>query len=509
MNVLERVAGNWTGLRLNLFSGLTVALAMVPEAIAFSFVAGVEPLVGLWAAFFMVLITSLFGGRPGMISGATGALAVVMVALVAEHGVEYLFAAVILMGLLQLLFGVLRLGKFIRLVPHPVMLGFVNGLAIVILLSQLESFRDGHVWLAGASLWTMIGLTILAVGLILGLPKLNKNLPAPLLAIAGVAGVAALFGMDVRTVADLSSISGGFPAIGFPQVPWNFETLRIVFPYSLILASVGLIETLLTLNLVDEVTDTVGRPNKESLAQGAGNIVTGMFGGMGGCAMIGQSMINVQNGGTRRLSGVIAAIGLILGILFLSDFIGAIPLAALVGLMVVVSVKTFAWASLGRLSRVPKEDAFIIVAVTIVTVLTDLATAVVLGVAIAGLVFSWKHAKQVSVTKRDDATGRTYEVYGTVFFASVKRFTEAFTPKDDPDNVVIEFQNARMMDHSAIEAIEALVGRYEARGKSVRLRHLSPDCLTLLGKARSTVDIDPAHDPRYHPAVDHLADRIS
>ncbi len=509
MNLLQRVAGDWTGLRLNLFSGLTVALAMVPEAIAFSFVAGVEPLVGLYAAFFMVLLTSIFGGRPGMISGATGALAVVMVALVAEHGVEYLFAAVILMGLLQLTFGALRLGKFIRLVPHPVMLGFVNGLAIVILLSQLESFKDGHEWLTGARMWTMIGLTALAVALIVLLPKLNKNLPAPLLAIAGVAGVAALFGLDPRTVADLSSISGGFPLPGLPQVPWNWETLRIVFPYSLILAAIGLIETLLTLNLIDEVTDTVGRPNKESLAQGGANIVTGIFGGMGGCAMIGQSMINVQNGGTRRLSGIVAAVGLIAGILFLSDFIGAIPLAALVGLMVVVSIKTFAWASLGRLNKVPKEDAFIIIAVTVVTVLTDLATAVVLGVAIAGLVFSWKHAKEVRVVASDAGDARTYEVHGTIFFASVKHFSEAFAPSTDPDQVVIEFRYARVMDHSAIEAIEALVGRYENHGKNVRLRHLSADCRALLDKARSKVDIDPEGDPRYHPAVDHLADRLT
>ena len=508
MTLLERIAGDWTGLRLNLFSGLTVALAMVPEAIAFSFVAGVEPLVGLYAAFFMVLLTSIFGGRPGMISGATGALAVVMVALVAEHGVEYLFAAVILMGALQLLFGALRLGKFIRLVPHPVMLGFVNGLAIVILLSQLESFHTHDGWLQGKQLAVMIGLTALAVGLIIGLPKLNKNLPAPLLAIAGVAGVAAAFGLDARTVADLSSISGGFPMPGFPKVPWDLETLRIIFPYSLILAAVGLIETLLTLNLIDEVTDTVGKPNKESLAQGGANIVTGLFGGMGGCAMIGQSMINVQNGGTRRLSGVVAGLGLIAGILFLGDFIGAIPLAALVGLMVVVSVKTFAWASLGRLRRVPKEDAFIILAVTVVTVFTDLATAVVLGVAIAGLVFAWKHAKEIHVQTRDVDGERTYEVHGTVFFASVKHFTEAFTPKEDPDRVIIEFRHARVMDHSAIEAIESLVGRYAARGKNVLLRHLSADCRALLDKARSKVEIDPDGDPTYHPAVDHLADRL-
>ncbi|MGB1697427.1 MAG: SulP family inorganic anion transporter, partial [Thermoplasmatota archaeon] len=318
----------WTPpvLRANLFSGLTVALAMIPEAVAFSFVAGVEPLVGLYAAFLMCLITAIFGGRPGMISGATGALAVVMVALVAEHGVEYLFAAVVLMGLLQLLFGALRLGKFIRMVPHPVMLGFVNGLAIVIFLAQMESFQTHDGWLTGSALWIMIGLTVLSVALILGIPKINKNLPAPLLAIFGIVAVVAALGLDTRTVSDLAAISGGLPKFGIPSVPFNLETLKIIFPYSLILAAIGLIESLLTLNLIDEITDTRGRPNKESIAQGAANVVTGFFGGMGGCAMIGQSMINVQNGGTRRLSGIIAAVGLIASILFFSRWIGMIPL---------------------------------------------------------------------------------------------------------------------------------------------------------------------------------------
>lgn len=503
---LAKVFGTgWTPpvLRANLFSGLTVALAMIPEAVAFSFVAGVEPLVGLYAAFLMCLVTAIFGGRPGMISGATGALAVVMVALVAEHGVDYLFAAVVLMGILQVLFGVLRLGKFIRMVPHPVMLGFVNGLAIVIFLAQMESFQTHDGWLGGKALWTMIALTVVSVILILGIPKINKNLPAPLLAIFGIVAVVAALGLDTRTVGDLASIKGGFPAFGMPSVPFNLETLRIILPYSLILAAIGLIESLLTLNLIDEITDTRGRPNKESLAQGAANVLTGFFGGMGGCAMIGQSMINVQNGGTRRLSGIVAAVGLILSILLFSGLIEQIPLAALVGLMVVVSYKTFAWASLRVLRRVPKEDAFVIVAVTVVTVLTDLAIAVVIGVIIAALVFAWKHAKHIDVIPRDTDQGRVYDVKGTLFFASTASFTAAFSPKEDPENVVIEFQNSKVMDHSAIEAVEALVGRYEARGKKVRLRHLSPDCVLMLEKARSKVEIDPAHDPHYHPAVDH------
>ncbi len=496
--------GGWTPpvLRQNIFSGLTVALALVPEAIAFSFVAGVPPMVGLYAAFIMCLVTAVFGGRPGMISGATGALAVVMVSLVRDHGIEYLFAAVVLMGILQLIFGALRLGKFIRMVPHPVMLGFVNGLAIVIFMAQFESFHTESGWMTGRPLLTMLALVAASIAIILGLPKLNKNLPAPLIAIVAVAVAAIAMGLNTRTVADLAPIAGAFPSFTPLAVPFNLETLQIILPYSLILAGIGLVETLLTLNLIDEMTDTRGRPNKESLAQGFGNIVTGLFGGMGGCAMIGQSMINVGNGGLRRLSGIVAALGLIASILFFPGLIGGIPLAALVGLMVVVSLKTFAWGSVRVLRRVPKHDAFVIVAVTGVTVLTDLATAVVLGVIIAALVFAWQHAKEIRVDMWDTDGARLYEVHGTLFFASVAKFTQSFSPREDPDDVVIEFLGAKVMDHSAIEAIEALVTRYEARGKRVRLRHLSPDCLELLETARSKVEIDPALDPHYHPAID-------
>ncbi len=502
---LNNARASWTlnAVRLNVFSGLTVALALVPEAIAFSFVAGVPPMVGLYAAFIMCLVTAVLGGRPGMISGATGALAVVMVSLVKDHGIDYLFAAVVLMGLMQLVFGALRLGKFIRMVPHPVMLGFVNGLAIVIFMSQFESFHDENGWLTGTPLLVMIGLTIASIALILGIPKLNKNLPAPLIAIVAVALASIAFGLNTRTVADLAPLAGTFPRFAPLAVPFTLETLMIILPYSLILAGIGLVETLLTLNLIDEMTDTRGRPNKESLAQGFGNVVTGFFGGMGGCAMIGQSMINVGNGGLRRLSGIVAALGLIASILFFPTWIGRIPLAALVGLMAVVSLKTFAWGSVRVLNRVPKHDAFVILAVTVVTVLTDLATAVVLGVIIAALVFAWQHAKEIRVVRRTTEEGLVYEVHGTVFFASTAKFTAAFSPRDDPDDVIMEFQNAKVMDHSALEAIEALVGRYDARNKRVRLRHLSPDCLELLDRARSKVEIDPVHDPHYHPAIDH------
>ena len=496
-------------LRQNVFSGLTVALAMVPEAIAFAFVAHVHPLTGLYAAFLMCLITAVFGGRPGMISGATGALAVVMVSLVVTHGVEYLFATVILMGLIQLLAGALRLGKFIRMVPHPVMLGFVNGLALVIFMAQLGHFKDADgSWLGGTALYTMIGLTALTMALIYLLPRLSKALPASLVAILSVATLVQDFGLETRTVGDMADIAGGLPQFHVPEVPWNLETLRIVLPYSLILAAIGLIESLLTLNLIDDITDTRGQPNRECLAQGTANIVTGLFGGMGGCAMIGQSMINVNSGGTRRLAGIVAAIALIAFIALLSAWISLIPLAALVGLMFVVSEKTFAWGSVRILGRVPKHDALVIVAVTVVTVLTDLAIAVGVGVVISALVFAWQHAKDITITSRitgeADTAVKTYEVRGTLFFASTANFLAQFAAKNDPGEVVVEFRDAKVMDHSAIEAIEALAERYRAQGKHIRLRHLSPDCRELLDKARSAMEMDTAHDPHYHLADDRL-----
>ncbi len=499
-----------TDIKTNLLSGLTVALALVPEAIAFAFVAGVHPLTGLYAAFMMGLITAAIGGRPGMISGATGALAVVMVALVATHGVEYLFATVVLMGVLQIAFGALKFGKFIRMVPHPVMLGFVNGLAIVIFLAQFGHFKiigeDGaQHWLQGSALVTMGALIVLTMAIIYLLPRLTKAVPSSLAGIVVVSLVVIFGNIDTRTVGDLASIQGGLPSFHLPSVPLDWETLRIILPYSAILAAIGLIESLLTLNLIDEMTDTRGKPNRECIAQGAANIVTGFFSGMGGCAMIGQSMINIGNGARSRLSGISAALFLLSFILFASPLIERIPLAALIALMFVVSEKTFEWASLRVLGKVPKHDAFVILAVTVVTVLTDLAIAVLVGVIISALVFAWQHAKHIHANTRVDEAGwKIYELNGSLFFASIQNFLSLFSPREDPQDVVVEFRNARVVDHSALEAIDALAERYRAQGKRLHLRHLSPDCLELLDKARDMVEVNLMEDPHYHLADSRL-----
>lgn len=496
--------------KLCTLSGLTVALALVPEAIAFAFVAQVHPLTGLYAAFIMGLITAAFGGRPGMISGATGALAVVMVALVVQHGVEYLFATVVLMGVLQIAFGLLKLGKFIRMVPFPVMLGFVNGLAIVIFLAQMGHFKmpgpDGvPAWMTGMKLYTMLGLIALTMAIIYLLPRLTRAIPSALAGIATVSFLVIFFGIDTKTVGDMASIEGGLPQFHLPQVPLDWETLQIIFPYSLILAAIGLIESLLTLNLIDEMTDTRGMPNRECVAQGGANVITGFFGGMGGCAMIGQSMINVNNGATQRLSGIAAALFLLSFIVFASQWIAMIPLAALIGLMFVVSQKTFAWGSLAAMRKVPRSDALVVVAVTAITVLTDLAIAVVTGVIISALVFAWQHAKHIKVqTCLDDKGWKIYELEGTLFFASTAEFQTLFTPKEDPDEVVVEFRRARVMDHSAVEAIDSLAMRYQQAGKRLHLRHLSPDCLEVLEKAKDMVEINVGEDPHYHLADDKL-----
>lgn len=496
--------------RLCVLSGLTVALALVPEAIAFAFVAHVHPLTGLYAAFLVGLITAAFGGRPGMISGATGALAVVMVALVVSHGVEYLFATVVLMGVLQIAFGLLKFGKFIRMVPFPVMVGFVNGLAIVIFLAQMGHFKmpdaEGNLaWMSGMPLYTMLALIALTMAIIYLLPRLTKAVPSTLAGIAVVSLLVIYAGIDTKTVGDMASIEGGLPVFHIPDVPFTWETLRIVFPYSLILAAIGLTESLLTLNLIDEMTDTRGMPNRECVAQGSANVVTGFFGGMGGCAMIGQSMINVSNGATQRLSGISAALFLLSFILFLSNWIEMIPIAALVGLMFVVSEKTFEWGSLNTLRRVPRSDAFVVVAVTVITVFTDLAIAVVTGVIISALVFAWQQAKHIKVQAYLDAKGwKIYELEGSLFFASVAEFQGLFTPGEDPDEVVVEFRRARVMDHSAVEAIDALAERYRKAGKRLHLRHLSPDCLEVLTNAKDMVELNVAEDPHYHIADNKL-----
>lgn len=497
-------------IKLNLLSGLTVALAMVPEAIAFALIAHVSPLTGLYAAVLISFITSAFGGRPGMISGATGALAVVMVALVVQHGVEYLFATVVLMGLLQILFAVAKLGKFIRMVPHPVMLGFVNGLAIVIFLAQFGHFKtiaaDGtSTWMSGLPLYTMAGLIAWTMIIIYLLPKLTKAIPSTLAAIMVVSFVVTFLNIDTKTVGDLGSIAGGLPNFHLPQVPFNLETLKIIFPYSLILAAVGLIETLLTLNLIDDMTDTRGRPNRESLAQGAANVVTGLFGGMGGCAMIGQSMININNGALKRLSGIATAVFLLSFILFASHWIEMIPLAALIGVMFVVAEKTFEWGSFRLYGKVPKPDLLVIVLVAGITVIADLAIAVIAGVIFSALVFAWEHAKQISVITRTNEQGwKVYELKGTLFFASIATFQNLFTLNDDPQDVAIDFKNAKVADHSALAAIDSLAERYQSAGKKLHLKHLSPDCMELLDKAKGMIEVNVMEDPKYHIADNKL-----
>lgn len=498
-----------------LLSGLTVALALVPEAVAFAFVAGVHPLVGLYAAFLVGLITAIFGGRPGMISGATGALAVVMVALVAEHGVEYLFATVVLMGLLQIFAGVMQWGKFIRLVPHPVMLGFVNGLAIVIFLAQMTQFKQpgsvtvgahgatGGAWLSGGPLVTMLGLVALTMAIIYLLPRVTKAIPAPLAGIAVVAAVVIGFGLDVPRVGDMASISGGLPAFHIPMVPLNLETLEIILPYAVILAAIGLIESLLTLNLVGEMLSKRGGASQECIAQGVANTVTGFFGGMGGCAMIGQSMINVKSGGRTRLAGIAAALFLLLFIVLGSPVIELIPLAALVGVMFMVVIGTFAWNSLRILRRVPLPDAFVTILVTVVTVISDLAVAVVVGVIVSALAYAWNNARRISANSEVHAEGhKSYHIKGPLFFGSSEGFAELFTPDEDPQTVIIDFAESRVVDQSALQAIEALAAKYEAVGKKIQLRHLSRDCHKLLTRAGHLV-VGSEDDPDYGVAVNY------
>ncbi|MHC0053294.1 SulP family inorganic anion transporter [Actibacterium sp. D379-3] len=489
--------------KTEILAGLTVALALVPEAVAFAFVAGVHPLVGLYAAFIVGLITALIGGRPGMISGATGALAVVMVSLVAEHGVEYLFATVVLMGILQILAGIFRLGKFIRLVPHPVMLGFVNGLAIVIFLAQLTQFKVDGAWMTGWPLVTMLALVAATMAIIWVMPRLTRAIPAPLAGIGIVAGLVIAFGIDVPRVGDLASIEGGLPVFHLPGVPLNLDTLQIIFPYALILAAIGLIESLLTLNLVGEITGERGGASQECVAQGTANVVTGFFGGMGGCAMIGQSMINVKSGGRMRLSGISAALFLLVFIVVASPLIEQIPLAALVGVMFMVVIGTFAWQSFKIMRKVPKADALVIVLVTVTTVAYDLAIAVVVGVIVSALEYAWANASRIHAKTYETPEGaKVYQIQGPLFFGSAAGFSELFSPETDPSRVVIDFADSRVADQSALTAIETVAAKYETAGKTIQLRHLSRDCHQLLTKAGQLM-VDSDDDPDYQVATNY------
>ena len=496
--------------RVEILAGLTVALALVPEAIAFAFVAGVAPLSGLYAAFIVGLITALIGGRPGMISGATGALAVVMVALVMDHGAQYLFATVVLMGILQLIAGIFKLGKFIRMVPEPVMLGFVNGLAIVIGISQLSQFKTINslgesVWIAGDVLIYSLGFVILTMLVIWLLPKITKALPSTLVAILLTTILVLTFKIDIPSVGDLASVKGGLPSFSIPLVPLNIETLKIIFPYAFILASIGLIESLLTLNLVGEITNKRGGASQECLAQGLANTVTGFFGGMGGCAMIGQSMINVKSGGRTRIAGIAAALFLLIFILYTSEYIEMIPIAALVGVMFMVVIGTFAWNSLKILFFVPKSDALVTILVTVVTVLEDLAVAVIVGVIVSALVFAWKSASKIRAVERLSKTekgAKVYEIEGPLFFSSTNSFLEIFNPSKDPNVIIIDFVRSKVIDQSALKAIEDIADRYNSIGKKVKLRHLTRDCHKLLSKSGQLV-VDSDDDPDYGIAVDY------
>ncbi|MEP1151509.1 MAG: SulP family inorganic anion transporter [Balneola sp.] len=493
--------------KTEILSGVTVSLALVPEAVAFALIAGLSPLTGLYAAFVMGLVTSIFGGRPGMISGATGAVAVVLVTLAQSHGVEYIFATVVLAGLIQVTAGMLKLGKLMRLVPHPVIFGFVNGLAVIIFMSQLAQFKSpSGDWLTGTSLYVLLGLVLLTMLIIWGLPKISKAIPASLVSILVIFGVVVVFNIDTRTVGDIASIKGGFPPFHIPVIPFTLETLKLIFPYALIMAGVGLIESLLTLNIVDEITETRGRGNKEAVAQGAANILSGFFSGMGGCAMIGQSLINTSAGARARLSGIVAAVLLLVFIMFGSSLIEKLPMAALTGLMIMVSIGTFEWASLRTINRMPNSDIFVMVLVTLVTVfLHNLALAVIVGVIIAALVFAWDNAKRIRARKHTDEDGvKHYEIYGPLFFGSVTVFNEKFDVLNDPEEVIIDFAESRVVDMSAIEALNKITERYLKVGKKVHLKHLSKDCLKLLKNAEEIIDVNVLEDPRYKLAVDKI-----
>lgn len=486
--------------KTEILSGLTVALALVPEAVAFALIAGLSPLTGLYAAFMMGLVTSILGGRPGMISGATGAVAIVLVTLAASHGVEYIFATVILAGIIQLAAGALRLGKFIRLVPQPVILGFVNGLAVVIFMSQITQFQsaDGQ-WLQGSEMAWFGGLVLLTMLIIWGLPKITKAIPSSLAAILIVFGLVKLFGVQTGTVGDLASIQGGFPPFHIPSVPFTLDNILLILPYAAIVAGVGLIESWLTLNVIDEITETRGRSNKEAIAQGTANILSGLFSGMGGCAMIGQSLINISSGARARISGIVASVSLLIFIMFGSALIEQVPMAALTGLMIMVAVGTFEWASLRTFNRMPKSDILVMVLVTLVTVfLHNLALAVLVGVIISALVFAWDNAKRIRARKYVDDQGvKHYEIYGPLFFGSTAVFAEKFDIQGDPSEIVIDFEESRVADMSAIEALNKLTERYHKVGKKVHLKHLSPDCRRLLKNADKLIDVNVMEDPTY------------
>ncbi|CAM4121466.1 SulP family inorganic anion transporter [Zobellia nedashkovskayae] len=502
-----------------ILAGLTVAMTMIPESLMFAILAGFSPLVGLYGAFIMGLVTAIFGGRPGLISGGAGATVVVLMALMNSHGLEYVFGAVALAGVFQLIVGFLKLGKFIRLVPQPVMFGFVNGLAIIIFMAQMDQFKvgqgDAAVWLTGPAMYTMVGLVLFTIAIIVFVPKITKAVPASLIGIIVVFAVVYFLNIDTKQVVDiinqdtlpgeeLKSLSGSLPSFHIPNIPFTFKDFKIILPYGLIMAAVGLTEGLLTLNLVDEITGTKGSSNRECLAQGGANILNGFFGGMGGCPMIAQTLVNLSAGSRARLSGIIAALTILVIILFGASVIELVPIAALVGVMVMVAVGTFEWASFRALRRMPKPDIFVMILVTLITViLHNLALAVLIGVIISALVFAWESAKRIRARKYIDEGGvKHYEIYGPLFFGSVTAFNEKFDVINDPDEVVIDFAESKVSDMSAIEALNRLTERYANQGKKVHLRHLSKDCILLLENAVDIIDVNVLEDPTYKVVTD-------
>lgn len=494
--------------KTEILAGLTVAMTMIPESLSFAILAGFPPLVGLYAAFIMGLVTAILGGRPGMVSGGAGATVIVLIALMKSNGLEYVFAAVALAGILQILVGVFKLGKFIRLVPQPVMFGFVNGLAVVIFMSQLEQFKTivngQNVWLSGSPMLIMLGLVALTIGIVFFFPKVTKAVPASLVAIIVVFALVFFFGIETKTVRDIASVSGGFPPFHIPNIPINFETLQIIFPYALIMASVGLTEGLLTLNLVDEITETKGNGNRECIAQGSANILNGFFFGMGGCPMIAQTLVNLSAGSRARLSGIIAALTILGIILFGAPIIEQLPMAALVGVMIMVAIGTFEWASFRIINKMPKHDIFVGVLVALITVvLHNLALAVLIGVIISALVFAWESAKRIRAKKYMDEKGvKHYEIYGPLFFGSTTAFSEKFDVTNDPNEVIIDFKESKITDMSAIDAVNKITERYAKLNKTVHLQHLSADCRTLLKNADTVIDVNILEDPTYKIVAD-------
>lgn len=495
-------------LKNEVLAGLTVAMTMIPESLSFAILAGLSPLTGLYAAFLMGLVTAIFGGRPGMVSGGAGATVVVLIALAATHGVAYLFAAVILAGILQLLVGLFRLGKFVRLIPQPVMYGFLNGLAVIIFMAQVGQFKivENGVehWLQGPALYLMAGLTLLTIAIVLILPRFTKAVPASLVAIVVVFAIVHFFAIDTKKVMDIASVSGSLPAFHIPDVPFSFETLQIIFPYALVMAGVGLIESLLTLNMVDEITNTKGKPSREAAAQGIANITNGLFGGMGGCAMVAQTLVNIGAGARARLSAIIGALTILLIILVGGPVIEQIPMAALVGVMMMVAIGTLEWASFRIINKMPRHDIFVGMLVAVITVLLhNLALAVLIGVVISALVFAWESAKRIRAKKYIDDNGvKYYEIYGPLFFGSTTAFADKFDVLNDPDEVVIDLKESKVADMSAIEALNKITEKYHKAGKRLRLRHLSEDCRRLLQNAAGVIEVNIIEDPTYNVMPD-------